>query len=124
MSKCKLCDSSAKMYCESYQARLCWDCDAKVHSANFLVAKNPNTLLWHLCHYYTPWVGTGPRRTPIVSLCNSCVNSCNGTQVIRDVEERHGDRYEIHIDIVVMRRMKTVILVPTNMKTTTTRRIR
>ncbi|KAE7995525.1 hypothetical protein FH972_000309 [Carpinus fangiana] len=36
MKKCELCDSPAKMYCESDQASLCWDCDSQVHGANFL----------------------------------------------------------------------------------------
>ncbi|KAF5742221.1 zinc finger protein CONSTANS-LIKE 2-like [Tripterygium wilfordii] len=91
MTKCELCNSSAKMYCESDQARLCWDCDAKVHGANFLVAKHSRTLLCHLCHSYTPWAGSGPKLTPTVSVCSSCINSCNGTQEIVDVEERQTD---------------------------------
>ncbi|KAG2299330.1 hypothetical protein Bca52824_035802 [Brassica carinata] len=38
--KCELCDGVARMFCESDQASLCWDCDGKVHGANFLVAKH------------------------------------------------------------------------------------
>ena len=55
MKKCELCNSLAKMHCDSDQASLCWDCDAKVHAANFLVAKHSRTLLCHLCQSFTPW---------------------------------------------------------------------
>ncbi|KAF8053870.1 hypothetical protein N665_1367s0007 [Sinapis alba] len=34
--KCELCDRLARMFCESDQASLCWDCDIKIHGANFL----------------------------------------------------------------------------------------
>ncbi|KAK3014362.1 hypothetical protein RJ639_009084 [Escallonia herrerae] len=47
MKRCELCNSIARMYCESDQASLCWDCDARIHSANFLVAKHLRTLLCH-----------------------------------------------------------------------------
>ncbi|KAG6754768.1 hypothetical protein POTOM_040562 [Populus tomentosa] len=53
MKRCELCDSLAKVYCESDQANLCWDCDANVHSANFLVAKHSRSLLF-------PWSSTPP----------------------------------------------------------------
>lgn len=78
MKRCELCDSLAKMYCESDQASLCWDCDAKVHSANFLVAKHSRTLLCHLCQSFTPWTASGPRLGPTVSVCENCVNSREG----------------------------------------------
>ncbi|XP_044497683.1 zinc finger protein CONSTANS-LIKE 4-like [Mangifera indica] len=73
MKKCELCESPAKMYCESDEASLCWDCDAKVHGANFLVAKHSRTLLCHLCQSPTPWNGSGPKLGPTISACNVCV---------------------------------------------------
>ncbi|XVE51226.1 hypothetical protein DITRI_Ditri02bG0022900 [Diplodiscus trichospermus] len=74
MKKCELCNSLAKMYCESDQAILCWDCDSRVHGANFLVAKHLRTLLCHHCQSVTPWNGSGPKLGPIVSVCENCVN--------------------------------------------------
>ncbi|KAF9672247.1 hypothetical protein SADUNF_Sadunf11G0021200 [Salix dunnii] len=73
MKRCELCDSLAKVYCESDQANLCWDCDANVHSANFLVAKHSRSLLCHVCQSLTPWTGTGPKLGPTLSVCNSCI---------------------------------------------------
>lgn len=74
MRKCELCDSSANMYCESDEATLCWNCDAQVHSANFLVSKHSRTLLCHICQSLTPWNGSGPKLCPTVSVCENCVN--------------------------------------------------
>ncbi|KAF5475572.1 hypothetical protein F2P56_007366 [Juglans regia] len=75
MKKCELCDSPANLYCESDQASLCWDCDARVHGANFLVAKHSRTLLCHVCQSSTPWNGSGPKLGPTISVCEICVNS-------------------------------------------------
>ncbi|XP_014518184.1 zinc finger protein CONSTANS-LIKE 4 [Vigna radiata var. radiata] len=75
MRKCDLCNSPAKLSCESDQASLCWECDAKVHSANFLVTKHPRILLCHICQSLTAWHGTGPKFVPTVSVCNTCVNN-------------------------------------------------
>ena len=86
MKKCELCDSSAKMYCESDQASLCWDCDAQVHSANFLVSKHSRRLLCHVCQSLTPWNGSGPKLLPTVSVCDSCVNSCNQNEDDDDLD--------------------------------------
>lgn len=87
MKKCELCDSPAKIYCESDQASLCWDCDAQVHGANFLVAKHSRTLLCHACQSCTPWNGSGPKLGPTVSVCESCVNSS-------DVQNEEGNDRE------------------------------
>ncbi|KAM1033359.1 hypothetical protein FF1_036854 [Malus domestica] len=78
MKKCDLCDSAAKVYCDSDQASLCWDCDVKVHGANFLVAKHSRTLLCHVCQSPTPWIGSGLKLCPTVSVCESCVNNNEG----------------------------------------------
>lgn len=61
------------MYCESDQASLCWDCDEKVHSANFLVAKHSRCLLCRVCQSLTPWKASGPKLAPTVSVCEACV---------------------------------------------------
>ncbi|CAJ1978622.1 unnamed protein product [Sphenostylis stenocarpa] len=61
------------MLCDSDQAKLCWDCDEKVHSANFLVAKHSRVLLCRLCHSPTPWKASGTKLTPTVSFCHRCV---------------------------------------------------
>ncbi|KAH7546531.1 hypothetical protein FEM48_Zijuj01G0210800 [Ziziphus jujuba var. spinosa] len=76
MIKCELCGLRARIYCESDQASLCWDCEEKVHGANFLVAKHTRSLLCHVCQSPTPWKASGPKLTPTVSVCESCVD-CN-----------------------------------------------
>lgn len=97
MKKCELCNSVAKMYCESDQAILCWDCDSRVHSANFLVAKHLRTLLCHLCQSPTRWNGSGPKLGPTVSVCENCVNrnACRSEEInneeIRDEDDEEDD---------------------------------
>ncbi|KAL6570584.1 hypothetical protein OROGR_000134 [Orobanche gracilis] len=80
--RCELCSNPARMYCESDQASLCWDCDGKVHAANFLVAKHSRTLLCHVCHSPTPWKATGLKLAPTVSVCHGCADG--------DVVENRG----------------------------------
>ncbi|CAI9087665.1 OLC1v1021795C1 [Oldenlandia corymbosa var. corymbosa] len=89
MKKCELCNSAARMYCESDQASLCWDCDSRVHGANFLVAKHLRTLLCNSCQSPTPWTASGPKLGPTVSICQSC--AAHGT-VNRAVD--HGRRHQ------------------------------
>lgn len=71
---CELCSNPARMFCDSDQASLCWDCDEKVHAANFLVAKHSRTLLCHVCHSPTPWTAAGPKLGPTVSVCHACAH--------------------------------------------------
>ncbi|CAH8279652.1 unnamed protein product [Arabidopsis lyrata] len=71
--KCELCCGVARMYCESDQASLCWDCDGKVHGANFLVAKHTRCLLCSACQSHTSWKASGLRLGPTVSICESCL---------------------------------------------------
>uniref|UniRef100_A0A2N9F468 B box-type domain-containing protein n=1 Tax=Fagus sylvatica TaxID=28930 RepID=A0A2N9F468_FAGSY len=73
MKKCELCKVQAQTYCESDQASLCWDCDAQVHGANFLVARHSRTLLCHACQSHTPWKASGPKLGHTVSVCDTCV---------------------------------------------------
>ncbi|XP_010438640.1 PREDICTED: zinc finger protein CONSTANS-LIKE 4-like [Camelina sativa] len=71
--KCDLCSGVAKMYCESDEASLCWDCDGKVHGANFLVAKHTRCLLCSACQSLTSWKASGLRLGPTFSVCDSCL---------------------------------------------------
>ncbi|KAL4569793.1 hypothetical protein LXL04_025436 [Taraxacum kok-saghyz] len=74
MKSCELCKSSARIYCESDQASLCWSCDAKVHSANFLVARHSRNLLCRVCQSPTPWTASGEKLGPsTASVCEKCV---------------------------------------------------
>lgn len=91
MKKCELCGSPAKMFCESDQASLCWDCDTKVHGANFLVAKHSRTLLCHVCQSLTPWNGSGQKLGPTISVCNVCVG--NGSGSTSREETNRGETY-------------------------------
>ncbi|KAL9269735.1 B-box domain protein 30-like protein [Drosera capensis] len=89
-SCCELCEKEARMYCESDKARLCLDCDRKVHAANFLVAKHCRTLLCHLCRSLTPWKAAGPNLGSIVSLCHDCVSiksNCTPRVPIKAVDD-------------------------------------
>ncbi|KAK2984737.1 hypothetical protein RJ640_004562 [Escallonia rubra] len=92
MKGCELCGLPARMYCGSDQVSLCWDCDEKVHAANFLVAKHPRSLLCHVCQIPTPWTASGPKLGRIISVCESCVDHCSANSE-RGVEQE-GDSQE------------------------------
>ncbi|KAA3467589.1 zinc finger protein CONSTANS-LIKE 4 [Gossypium australe] len=95
MKKCELCGGIARMHCESDQANLCWDCDVKVHEANFLVAKHTRTLLCHVCQNPTPWLASGQHLSPAVSVCESCVANKNTTcEMTTEQEESSEGEYE------------------------------
>ncbi|GAB4859495.1 hypothetical protein Ancab_010962 [Ancistrocladus abbreviatus] len=70
---CELCKSPARMYCKSDQASLCWDCDFKVHSANFIVARHSRSLLCQVCQSPSPWSASGAKLGSMVSACERCV---------------------------------------------------
>ncbi|KAI8558369.1 hypothetical protein RHMOL_Rhmol04G0086400 [Rhododendron molle] len=89
---CELCKSAATILCDSDQAGLCWDCDAKVHSANFLVAKHSRTLLCHVCQSPTPWNASGYKLCKTVSVCRTCVNG------FKPVVDSKADAVEIDIE--------------------------
>ncbi|RDX80804.1 B-box domain protein 31, partial [Mucuna pruriens] len=72
MKKCELCKVPARIFCESDQASLCWVCDAKVHGANFLVARHSRTLLCRTCLSPTPWKASGARLANAASVCERC----------------------------------------------------
>lgn len=103
-SCCELCNSEAKIFCESDQARLCWDCDDKVHAANFLVAKHTRTALCQVCHCTTPWKASGPKLGRTVSVCGACVAGSdragvgsNGSGGFLAAEEEAGRRRDVRI---------------------------
>ncbi|CAJ1961506.1 unnamed protein product [Sphenostylis stenocarpa] len=95
MRKCHLCNSPAKVLCESDQANLCWECDAKVHSANFLVTKHPRILLCHVCQSLTAWHGTGPKFVPTISVCNTCVHN-NSESCSQQNHDEDDDDHDDH----------------------------
>ncbi|KAK9085031.1 hypothetical protein Sjap_025442 [Stephania japonica] len=75
MEECELCDARARMYCESDRARLCWECDEKVHSANFIVARHTRTLLCGVCQGPTPWRASGRVVGSTASICHGCAQN-------------------------------------------------
>lgn len=82
------------MFCESDRASLCWDCDAKVHGANFLVARHLRYLLCQKCQSPTPWRAAGTKLGRTVSVCKSCVNG--GVEAEnKDVEIEIGDEESV-----------------------------
>ncbi|XP_022011945.1 zinc finger protein CONSTANS-LIKE 9 isoform X2 [Helianthus annuus] len=89
---CELCKSPAKIYCDSDQASLCWTCDNKVHSANFLVARHSRTLLCCKCHSPTPWTAAGEKLGPsAVSICEKCVMEDTSDDDDESEEENNED---------------------------------
>ncbi|XP_059277814.1 zinc finger protein CONSTANS-LIKE 9-like [Lycium ferocissimum] len=98
MKNCELCNGLARIYCESDHANLCWDCDMKVHSANFLVAKHSRSLLCHVCQSPTAWSATGAKIGRTVSVCERCSNNNNNTpSIIPQVRIREG---RVYVDII------------------------
>ncbi|KAL6199246.1 hypothetical protein ACLB2K_029032 [Fragaria x ananassa] len=93
MKACELCGVRARMYCEADRASLCWDCDGKVHGANFLVAKHPRVLLCHVCQLKTPWTSCGAKLTPTVSVCESCVGRRSKIE-LNEEQESEADNEE------------------------------
>ncbi|KAG1368222.1 B-box zinc finger protein 19 [Cocos nucifera] len=103
MKGCELCERAARIHCESDQASLCWECDAKVHGANFLVARHSRCLLCRRCQAPTPWKASGARFGPTVSVCERCClqgkrrredvadDDENGEEKDEDAEEDEGD---------------------------------
>ncbi|PSS06185.1 B-box domain protein [Actinidia chinensis var. chinensis] len=100
MKGCELCSYPARIYCEADQASLCSNCDEKVHSANFLVAKHSRCLLCHVCQSPTPWKASGTKLGPTASVCENCVNKCSHKQGRggESEEESHGRNGEDETD--------------------------
>ncbi|KAJ8543485.1 hypothetical protein K7X08_006008 [Anisodus acutangulus] len=91
MKLCELCKGLARMYCESDNASLCWDCDAKVHSANFLAARHSRSLLCQVCQSPTAWSASGAKVGKTVSVCDRCVDGYDRRD---EVEESESVNYE------------------------------
>ncbi|KAI8552690.1 hypothetical protein RHMOL_Rhmol06G0286300 [Rhododendron molle] len=100
MKWCELCSNPARIYCEADGARLCSNCDDKVHSANFLVAKHSRNLLCRVCQSQTPWKASGTKLGPTVSVCSTCFENPSGEKQGRrgglKTEGRHeGDETDV-----------------------------
>ncbi|KAE9620749.1 hypothetical protein Lal_00019573 [Lupinus albus] len=92
MERCELCEEKAMVQCDSYQAKLCWHCDAKVNSANFLVTKHIKVLLCRICNsHHTQWKACGPKLIPSTSFCHHCV--ANGRTRLQHNEVDNGGGY-------------------------------
>ncbi|GAB2285314.1 hypothetical protein Dimus_019768 [Dionaea muscipula] len=98
MKCCELCMSPARMYCGSDQASLCWDCDSKIHGANFLVARHSRSLLCHVCQSPTPWSASGANLYPTVSMCQMCVAAGRNAEDAGSTLCREEDADEIDGD--------------------------
>ncbi|KAG6722424.1 hypothetical protein I3842_03G158900 [Carya illinoinensis] len=94
MKNCELCKAPARTYCESDEASLCWDCDAKVHGANFLVARHSRTLLCHACQSQTPWRASGAKLGHTVSVCEGCVAGNRNKDEERESQGGNDDDLE------------------------------
>ncbi|XP_010927247.1 B-box zinc finger protein 32 [Elaeis guineensis] len=74
--RCELCKGIAAVYCEADAAFLCWPCDARVHGANFLVARHLRRIACAECHALDDArIISGAGSPPIRSLCGSCRRS-------------------------------------------------
>lgn len=92
IKSCELCKSPANVYCDSDQASLCWNCDNKVHSANFLVARHSRSLLCRVCRSPTPWFASGEKLGPsTVSVCEKCIVDGSSNN---DVDDDDDDEYD------------------------------
>ncbi|KAJ7540493.1 hypothetical protein O6H91_10G018000 [Diphasiastrum complanatum] len=70
--KCELCTAQAELYCSADDAYVCWDCDAQVHGANFLVARHHRSVLCRNCSSPTLWRASGTPFHRTSRLCPSC----------------------------------------------------
>jgi hypothetical protein len=85
---CALCNAEPHVHCESDEAFLCYACDARVHRANFLVARHTRTILCYKCKTLTEVYASGPTvDTAVISTCSECAESI----AAGDVEESVSD---------------------------------
>ncbi|KAK3000576.1 hypothetical protein RJ639_021986 [Escallonia herrerae] len=70
---CELCKGEATLHCASDSAFLCWECDATVHGANFLVARHVRSIVCFKCKAFTGsrFSGGGQRQLGSCT-CRSC----------------------------------------------------
>ncbi|KAG0562124.1 hypothetical protein KC19_9G120300 [Ceratodon purpureus] len=69
---CELCEGEAALYCAADEAHICWECDAKVHGANFLVARHTRAVLCGGCGMATAGKATGATPVPRAGVCAEC----------------------------------------------------
>lgn len=69
---CELCNEEASLYCGSDSAFLCWSCDARVHGANFLVARHVRHTLCSECNGLAGDTFFGVGFQPHRLICRSC----------------------------------------------------
>ncbi|KAA8541538.1 hypothetical protein F0562_022690 [Nyssa sinensis] len=75
---CELCNGEAALYCSSDSAFLCWNCDSKVHGANFLVARHVRRTVCSECKGFTNNRISGVGFQPVRPICRSCLpESCD-----------------------------------------------
>ncbi|KAL9157293.1 hypothetical protein ABFS82_09G133600 [Erythranthe guttata] len=69
---CELCSGEAAVFCSADNAHLCWSCDARVHSANFLVARHVRQFLCSACNNLTGHSISGVGSDLVPATCSSC----------------------------------------------------
>ncbi|CAN6451125.1 unnamed protein product [Victoria cruziana] len=69
---CELCGGEASVFCLPDTAFLCWSCDARVHEANFLVARHIRRPVCCSCHKPAGGAFSGAVASPFRLFCNSC----------------------------------------------------
>ncbi|KAI3804786.1 hypothetical protein L1987_26595 [Smallanthus sonchifolius] len=97
MKRCELCNHRARIYCQSDNASLCYDCDQNVHSSNFLVAKHSRTLLCHKCQSPTPWTASGLNLGRAATVCVTCLDEDSSQR--RMTSHRENDVVEENRDV-------------------------
>ncbi|KAL2633843.1 hypothetical protein R1flu_005322 [Riccia fluitans] len=90
--RCELCGDRATVYCPADDANVCWSCDAKVHSANFLVARHSRSVLCSKCCQPTDCRTSGSHPSPLSRLCAGCNPLTTVTRLA--VEDCNGDSEE------------------------------
>ncbi|KAL9462776.1 hypothetical protein AB3S75_000725 [Citrus x aurantiifolia] len=77
---CELCSQEAALHCASDEAFLCFDCDDRVHKANFLVARHVRQTLCSQCKSLTGKFISGERSSSSLEpICPSCCSSTTST---------------------------------------------
>ncbi|XP_078438535.1 uncharacterized protein LOC144708949 [Wolffia australiana] len=70
---CELCGAPAALRCEPDAAFLCWTCDARVHGANFLVARHARRPICTHCGGAAEAAAvSGPKLSPARFVCAPC----------------------------------------------------
>ncbi|KAF8389421.1 hypothetical protein HHK36_026116 [Tetracentron sinense] len=74
---CELCNGEVFLYCTSDSAFLCWKCDARVHEANFLVARHVRRTVCSRCKGFDGNTVSGVGIHYLQSICRSCLPDPN-----------------------------------------------